>query len=58
MELPEATGYVPRNSYVEANRPLEEVVSMSEMLEGKYSPEEEDQLVLLNASDVMQKYLD
>ena len=40
---------------VEARRPLEEVVSMPEMLEGRYSLEEADQLVLLNAFDVMQK---
>ena len=39
---------------VEANWPLEEVVSMPEMLEGRYSLEEGDQLVLLNAFDVMQ----
>ena len=39
---------------VEANRPLEEVVSMPEMLEGRYSLEEGDPLVLFNAFDVMQ----
>ena len=43
---------------VEANRPHEEVVSMPEMLEGRYSLEEGHQLVLLNAFDVMQKDLD
>ena len=38
---------------VEANWPHEEVVSMPEVFEGRYSLEEGGQLVLLNAFDVM-----
>ena len=40
---------------VEAIRPLEEVVSIPEMSEDRYSLEEGDQLVLLSAFDVMRK---
>ena len=40
---------------VEANQLLEEVVSMPKTFEGRYSLEEGDQFVLLNAFDIMQK---
>ncbi len=40
---------------MEANCPLSDIVSMPEMAEGQHSLEEGDQLVLLNALDVMHK---
>ena len=47
-------GYVPKNSYAEANRPFEEVVNMPEMLQVRFTGRR-NQLVLLNAFDVMRK---
>lgn len=40
---------------MEANCPLLEIISMPEMIEGQHNLEEGDQLVLLNAIDMMHK---
>lgn len=46
---------VMHHTTMEANCPLADILSMSEMMEGKHNLEEGDQLVILNAFDVMHK---
>ena len=46
---------VMHHTQIEANFPLPEIVSMPEMTGGQHNLEEGDQLVLLNAFDVMHK---